>query len=117
MNSSASNSKEEYSLQDYDSAYLQCFENKQNFLFSQLVPPSLTCIAYKKKDIQLLKSTEVIDRILINQTHYRPQYYKHHPLIETKQYSNTASLQYTITKACNVPLDTSYYILDFRMRS
>ena len=99
----------------YDSANLQCFQNKQNFILSHFVPSAITCIAYKKRDIQLLKSNQLMDTITRIQDTYPTYYYKHHPLIEIDNYSEkNTNLQTIITHKCRVPIDTPYYILDFK---
>lgn len=108
------NSKE-YIPIPYDSVYLQCFQNKQNFILSHFVPPAITCIEYKKRDIQLLKSIQLMDTITRNQDKYPTYYYKHHPLIEIDNYSQKIlNLQTIITHKCNVPVDTPYYILNYK---
>jgi hypothetical protein len=96
------------------SAFVQCFEVKQNPIFSYFAPPSITCIRYDELDISVLKPSTILQSIKSNSDKFGSNY-KQYPLLEVNSNTNILPMYMkdAIATKLNVPLDTQIHISKF----
>jgi hypothetical protein len=96
------------------SAFIQCFELKQNPIFSYFAPPGITCIKYDNEYIAILNSKTVLENVKKYSENFGTNYTQY-PLLEINSKNNPIpmKLKDSIAMKLNVPLDTQIHINSF----
>lgn len=96
------------------SAFVQCFELKQNPILSYFAPPGITCIKYDNEYLAILNSRTILENVKKYSEKFGSNY-KEYPLLEVNSKNNRSPMEMKdcVATHLKVPLDTQIHINSF----
>jgi hypothetical protein len=96
------------------SAFVQCFQLKQNPILSYFAPPSITCITYDTNSLAVVNSNKVLEEVKKYSEKFGSKY-KQYPLLEVNSKNNhfPMVMKHCVATHLNVPLDTQIHMNTF----